>query len=310
MISFILTYRSGNIHREKNLQHCLKWIDRLPVEKEILIVEQDVDFKLSQPKLESVCQVIHARNPGLFNRSWGFNVGARLARYDRFVFADSDLLLPDHQMLTAIDALSTTDAVNPYQSVLDLNEETTYQLRQGERKMDSVTSKDGSNREGLNFSGGMLLITRPAFEKAGGWPEYIRGWGREDNILSELIAAKLNHQTMPGTAYHLFHPIEGLTTHRYTELNNWFLDHPEQRPAGTIGNINKYGGWHGLKEWVNDLPYRRIISSYYHYQMMEHARNRQTGRFVVSLCRALIYHPMSAAIWKTCFRYITGKSTT
>lgn len=287
MISFILTYRSGNAHREKNLQHCLKWIDRLPVAKEIVIIEQDSEFKLTQPTLGAACRVVHATNPGLFNRSWGFNVGARLARYDYFVFTDSDLLLPNLQMMSAIEALSTTDAVNPYQTVLDLNEGATNQLRQGERNLNLMTASDGSYREGLNFSGGMLLITRQAFDKIGGWPEYIRGWGREDNILSEYITTKLSHQTLPGTAYHLFHPAEGLIPHRYTELNTWFLEHPEQRPEGAIGNISKYTGWYGLKEWIYDLPYRRIISSYYHYQMIAHAREQQTGRFLISLCKAL-----------------------
>ncbi len=309
MISFILTYRSGGIHREKNLQHCLRWIDRLPVQKEILIIEQDSEFKLTQPPVDAACRVVHATNPGLFNRSWGFNVGAGLARYDWFVFTDSDLILPNNQMLLAIDALSTIDAINPYHKVLDLNEKATDQLRQAQRDMDLLTASDGSYREGLNFSGGMLLITRPAFEKIGGWPEYIRGWGREDNILSELVATRLSHQTLSGTAYHLFHPTEGLITHRYSELNTWFWEHPEKRPAGAIGNINKFKDWHGLKEWIHDLPYRRIISSYYHYKMIAHARDRQTAGFLVSLCRALTYHPLSSAIWKTCLRYITGRGT-
>ncbi|HQQ96896.1 MAG TPA: galactosyltransferase-related protein [Cyclobacteriaceae bacterium] len=310
MISFILTYRSGGIHREKNLQYCLRWIDRLPVKKEILIVEQDSEFKLTQPLIDSACRLVNAYNPGLFNRSWGFNVGARLACYDWFVFTDSDLVLSNNLMLSAFDALSTTDAINPYRSVLDLNAETTQELVRGERNMDLLVASDGSYREGLNFSGGMLLIKRTAFEMIGGWPEYIRGWGREDNILSEQIASKLSHQTLPGTAYHLFHPAEGLITHRYSELNTWFLEHPDQRPSGAIGSINKHRGLYGLREWLRDLPYGRIISSYYHYQMITHARNRQTGRFLVSLCRALSYHPLSAAIWKTCLRYLSGKVAT
>jgi hypothetical protein len=307
MVSFILTYRSGGIHRERNLQCCLSWIDSVHVEKEILIVEQNAVPQLSVPALHAPCRIVHAFNDGLFNRSWGFNVGARLARYDRMIFTDSDLLLPEEQLLSAIAALSTTEAVNPYTAVLDLTEEASIQLQEGERSLATIPSTCGMFREGLNFSGGMLLITRAAFDRSGGWPEYIRGWGREDNILSEIIATKLTHETRPGTAFHLYHPTEGLSTHKYSELNTWFLEHPTQRPVGSIGNPNKYRDASWLTEWIRDFPHRKIISSYYHYQMISHAQNRQSVAFLKSLGKALLYHPFSRGLWTTCFRYITGK---
>lgn len=205
--SYIITHRGKVGSRFNNLIFVLDWLSDLNIN--IVLVEQDnrpylADLNLSYPGVDYV----FAYNDGLFNRSWGFNIGFKYARGNVVAFSDSDIFMNLEELKNAFQECEQRyDAVNPYAQIVDMTESDTKDLLENPGLIDRCKIyNDGPKRGYTVFCGGLVLFKRKAFETLGGFDERFVGWGGEDDALSFVLAELVqNRCEMPYTAYHLWH---------------------------------------------------------------------------------------------------------
>jgi hypothetical protein len=208
--SCIITYReSGSADRRENLLAVLRWLGEWP-ELQTIVVEQDSVPRLDALPSGSACL---AYNPGPFNKSWGCNVGARLARNPILIVADADVIAP-HALVQAVERCREgAAAVKPYREIVDLTAEETRRVRGGEwsfmppRPKDAPRSREGK-QEFIVFAGGLFVIRRDVYLRLGGFDERFLGWGGEDDAMSARIR-RMNVATAEiaaEPALHLWHP--------------------------------------------------------------------------------------------------------
>ena len=74
--SYIVTYRAtDDPARRANLEATLRWLKLQPL-AEVIVVEQDEAPTLGDFESFPALRSLFAYNPGPFNKSWGFNIGA------------------------------------------------------------------------------------------------------------------------------------------------------------------------------------------------------------------------------------------
>ena len=174
----------------------------------VVVVEQDVE-----PRWEPDPRVRHVflRHEGPFNKSWAMNVGFRRTKAPVLAFGDADLLMPIADIETAIAGIRAGfDAVNPFDRLVDLSPPQTADVWRGEPMPPAPPDLPDARRadgEYLPFCGGLFLIDRDAFLRAGGYDERFSGWGGEDDALSVKLARMgLRCGVAQGrVAFHLWH---------------------------------------------------------------------------------------------------------
>ena len=204
MISYIINHRGREGYRLENLLFLINYIKDI-TDIEIIIVEQDNISGLSTFKFPENCKYIFVKNDGLFNRSWGFNVGYKKSMGKYLIFGDNDVIINKTDLNNIINDIKNYKILNPYSEIIDTtNNEATEIKNSG--KLPSIKRK---GRSGINFSGGMVIFEREIFEIIGGWDEDFRGWGGEDDALSFHRIPKIvggdKMKTLNNVAYHLWH---------------------------------------------------------------------------------------------------------
>ena len=195
-ISYIIGFRQSNAERKVALVFVLKKLRQFFPNLEIIVVEQDSSPILSLPDHLNI-QHIFIPNGGLYNRCWAFNVGVQHSQKSAFAFADADIFLTKEDYLTCFDALRYFEAVTPNRT---------------EAINVHILGKNGDNYEALDirplftFAGGLVLLTKEAFLKIGGWDERFEGWGCEDEAISHVLYDTLKTQTLYLPLYHIDHP--------------------------------------------------------------------------------------------------------
>lgn len=207
--SYIITFRDDHRGRRENLLAVLAWLAPLE-DVEILVVEQDARPWLQGGDLPAGATHLFAYNPATFNKSWGFNLGARQARGDVLALADGDILVDPAVILESFAACrGRVEALNPYSLLVDLDEAETRAF-QGTGALLQPDQYQRRNRdykgEYLCFCGGLYMIRRASYLSLGGQDERFSGWGGEDDAMSIKIRlldrVAVNRS---GVAYHLFH---------------------------------------------------------------------------------------------------------
>ena len=205
-ISYIITHRSSCPYRIINLYGVTDYLLKNNPNIEIIVVEQD--SKPSNIKLPALIKHYFVYNDGLFNRSWGFNVGFTHASHDVLVFGDNDVILQPSAIIESAKQCLTYGTTSPYPkgAIIDLSLEATQLFL-------SVPSLERAYRENKNnsrvgpYAGGALFMTREAFNTVGGWEERIKGWGGEDDHMTIKINTLLQqtHEIKSAFALHLYH---------------------------------------------------------------------------------------------------------
>jgi N-terminal domain of galactosyltransferase len=185
--SYIITYRAtDDPARRANLEAVLAWLT-LQTLTEVILVEQDVAPTLgnlaSFPNLRS----LFAYNPGPFNKSWGFNVGARASKGSLLAFGDADVLC--RGLPAGVAAVrSGAPVVRPFSKALDLDEADSNILRAdlsclGDPSFGAGAIDRSETGESLPLCGGLVLFQRQFLARLGGWDERFLGWGGEDDAM-------------------------------------------------------------------------------------------------------------------------------
>lgn len=205
-VSFIISYSESDKIRRRNLECVINNIKEYKLNNvEIILVEQD--------KKEHVLNIdgvnkIFVNNDGIFNKGYGYNIGAINASNDILFFCDSDIIIPSKYLYNSILEIlkPNVDVVDPYFNVLFYDESNTIRL---------VENKY-SNYSTLNFkvvgsfvtSGGAFCIKKNTYMDIKGFDENCYGYGYEDTIFDVKLnklsknVVKLNNQI----CFHLYHP--------------------------------------------------------------------------------------------------------
>ena len=209
-VSALITYReSGSADRRENLFAVLRWLAQWP-QMQVIVIEQDSMSRLDALPFGAAC---FAYNPGPFNKSWGFNVAALLARNPVLVAADADVIA-QHALADAVERCRQgAAAAKPYRAIVDLTPEETMRVRAGEwsyapeRSRDALPSREGK-QEFIVFAGGLFVIRREVYLRIGGFDERFLGWGGEDDAMSARIRRTkiATEEIAAPPALHLWHP--------------------------------------------------------------------------------------------------------
>jgi hypothetical protein len=217
-LSYLITYReSGSRDRRENLLAVLAWLRQWPA-IEVVVVEQDSVPRLDAPLEYGDGVARFAYNPGPFNKAWGLNLALGFARGPLLAVGDADVLAP-HTLAAAVERCRQVVAVKPYRSIVDLTPEETARVRAGEwgllpaRPDQALPNREGQG-EYVVFGGGLFLIQREWLVRLGGFDERFRGWGGEDDAMTQkLRRAGVEAMQLDGPpAVHLWHPRSPETT--------------------------------------------------------------------------------------------------
>ena len=231
-LSYLITFReSGSRDRRENLLAVLSWLGQWP-EIDVVVVEQDAVPRLDGSLEYGAGVARFAYNPGPFNKSWGLNLAMGFARHSLLAVGDADVIAAQ-TFAAAVDRCRTVPAVKPYRNIVDLTPEETLRVRAGEwGLLPSRSAQTLPNREGQGeyvvFAGGLFLIQREWLLRLGGFDERFRGWGGEDDAMTQkLRRAGVEAAQIDGPpALHLWHPRSRATTfgHAHYADNRRVLD--------------------------------------------------------------------------------------
>ncbi len=255
MISYIVTYRQSTNQRYRNLLLTLAWLECIRTrDLEVVIVEQDSTPKLALDKQYTfLLRVVFARNPYLFNRAWGFNVGSNAASHNVLFFGDADLIVSPVAIERSNQLIyrQEYDVVSPFSQCCDLDARSSKSIDL--RSFDY--NKQGKVRSGICFCGGIVAFSRIALNKIRGWDERFEGWGGEDDVQSMKVLAHLRYTSLQGQSFHFFHKRsknDGSRRHDNYKSNFNLFKRYKKNPAlleedvkgiSDLGNVNKYAAY-------------------------------------------------------------------
>lgn len=243
-VSYIVCYRETSSDRKKALEFTLSRFQQYFPSIEIIIVEQDSKSKLDIDK-DLFIKHLFVYNPGSFNRSWAFNCASKNTTKEILIFTDADIYLDKEGYDECFDAIQKFEVITPNKleisNVVIENEADVQVQFLNKRKLHS-------------FAGGMLIITRAAFEKIGGWDERFEGWGGEDDAMSHVIYNQLRSKTLNIPNYHIDHSHENISgnNHPQYESNKALVEeiltrnglslnrYVQQLKTKDIGDLEKY----------------------------------------------------------------------
>jgi hypothetical protein len=210
MFSYIFTYRQIAPDRYQNLLTTLDWLNTVPGDFELVVVEQDDAPKLKLPskyKFPIVHEYVY--NADLFNRSWGFNIATEIAKYDIVMFADSDMIVPQNSIVESVNLMQSSayNSVKPFNKIIDLSaaQIKTLNATQDIGKLQLPKGEHNPTRGGWCYCSGIVGYTKDVLVKMHGWDERFEGWGGEDNIQFLKTKFYAKHLMLKNNCYHLYH---------------------------------------------------------------------------------------------------------
>jgi hypothetical protein len=84
-------------------------------------------------------------------------------------------------------------------------------LQRGPAALDITPGRVTKDYERSHAGGGLLVVTRAAFDAVGGYDESYQGWGYEDSDMNLRLLRTVGWDRLPGWAWHLWHGREDNT---------------------------------------------------------------------------------------------------
>lgn len=151
--------------------------------------------------------------PGPWSRGAAINAGARESgHWDVAVIADADTI-PEIEPVGAAAKMAhdSGGAIRPHDTLWMMNPVETMKFVAG-----GPGNVQRRPRSLINKGGGLLVVSRMAWDRVRGYDETFVGWGHEDTHLNTRLLAEASWDRIPGTAWHLWHPRDdGKTPERW-----------------------------------------------------------------------------------------------
>lgn len=178
-------------------------------------------------------------------RAEACNVAAeRAGDWDIALVADCDTIPDPGAIRRAIAWVQDTGgAARPHDERTMLNQKGTVVFCQ--RGPDAIDRTAHTERS--HAGGGLLVVTREAWDKVGGYNEEFKGWGYEDSDFNFRLLRHSTWDRLPGRAYHLWHPRdenrprrESKEAHRRNKLEfaedikEWGADKGLMKPSAVL----------------------------------------------------------------------------
>ena len=171
---------------------------------------REQNWEWTRPHLEALGYPIFLGDRrGPWARAAACNEAARLAgAWDVALVADADTIPEAEAVHRAVGIVSTIPgAIRPHDRLWNLNRAQSMTL--GKKGFAKLHLPRGQRRL---LGGGLLVISRAAWEKVGGYDERFIGWGHEDSALHTTLLAEAHWDRIEGQAWHLYHPRDNTNT--------------------------------------------------------------------------------------------------
>lgn len=223
-MDFILTHRNVCEERGENLEYVLGWINSLEVDSNIIVVEQDDTSKLKIDFSKYNTKHIFAKNDGLFNKSWGMNIGIRNSSSDHIVFCDSDCFLETYKMNRFLEDFQhgNYDYGSPNMKC-HMTDESDRKLLMNSSYHTEIKCQRPPTTAPTIFplTGGVFCSKRTSINRIKWWDENFRGWGKEDNAMT-IKFRSFDMSPLEGDhmLYHLWHPVYYISGYKSKNVVN------------------------------------------------------------------------------------------
>ena len=213
--SIIISYKESGEDRKINLKRLLNYLSwLLSSETEIVLVEQGEESKidwLNEIKNHEQINHIFVKNSNIFNKGWGYNIGAKEARGDYLIFNDSDIFIKLESYRFAVGLLGRFDVVNPYRLIYYLDSENSESFVKNNYNFNIIRGIEKPPISSGVISGGIFLMKKDKYLLLKGFDEDCYGYGHEDDIFDVKIKKlNLNVFTMQNEySIHIYH--QGIT---------------------------------------------------------------------------------------------------
>lgn len=311
--SIIISYRESSDERKYNLQCLLDYFSHLQDGNiEIIIVEQDDSSKinwLQDIKGHQFIKHIFVKNDGIFNKGWGYNIGAKRAETETLIFSDSDIFIKPQTFSIGLKSLEQHDVVNPYRSVVFLDKEASNLFKS--HNFSFVPSNKFKPIIHTIITGGIFFMKKKTFMNLKGFDEDCYGYGHEDDILDEKIRKLgLSVHTLNDISIHIYHEPannnEGLY-YSFMEINKQlFADYKKMTKQEIENKIENTLIWGDISEsTVKDSSTRHIKRIMYENvteKIVEHTLSKFDEQYLDE-----IVNDISTKIYNNIIETITEK---
>ncbi len=201
----------GDSQRRRNLVACIRALEAQRVvrrEFAIVIVEQDSCRRLDDCA-RMADEYVFLFNPGLFNKSWAFNVGAKAVSNARYLlFLDADTLAGPEFLTTCLESVAEgAPAVLPFRYALYLTPQSTEQAIADRFRapLDTFPAEQYAGEYAFLPKGGCTVIRSAEYWKLSGFDERFRGWGSEDHEFCARLRRGVGVRRLDLQMMHMFH---------------------------------------------------------------------------------------------------------
>lgn len=205
-------------------------------------------WDVTLPALEALGYPVYVGEPYTdeWSRAEAVNAAAKAAGdWDVALIADCDTIPDRSSVERGVWWLGAAGigAVRPHMCRIMLSDQGTLKFAQrGPAGLD-----DKRDYERFHQGGGLLLVTREAFDGVGGYDETFRGWGYEDTNFNLRVMRAYGWDRIPGNAWHLWHGREEnrprpesrarhaeMLKEYAREIRAWAFDKGVDRPEAVI----------------------------------------------------------------------------
>jgi GT2 family glycosyltransferase len=213
-VCIAIGHRNSTPDRLSNTKTVIDYYKSIAPNAEVMLIEQDATPAL-QETLRKDVRYVHAYNKGSYNRSWAFNIAAKLTDRPVLFCMDNDVLLKSHTFYHAVNekvGSGEFEIYKPYWWFLDLPLKRTHEFKNNGFKFQWADNTLHIRCPHIYWMmGGCVCVNRKKFLEIGGYNEKFRGWGGEDDEFSIRARALANTGKVANgelydfNLYHLFH---------------------------------------------------------------------------------------------------------
>lgn len=142
-----------------------------------------------------------------FNRGASINLAASEAKGDVFLISDADTFFHADQIREAVmQAVIAETWVLPYETYINIDAASTARLLSAAPTVEVGPDEVSADHRLVDSVSGLIVLTKQAFGKSGGFDEHFRSWGYEDRAFESAANTLVGPcRRLPGACFHLDH---------------------------------------------------------------------------------------------------------